>query len=169
MIVVRKEEIGDFEKVYALVAEAFATAEHSDGTEQDFVVALRKSLAFVAELSLVAELDGEVVGFIMFSKIKIGECDTALALAPLAVAPKSQKRGIGRALVEVGHKIAAELGFELSVVLGSDEYYPKFGYEMAENFGIYPPFELPKQYFMVKKFKDSKVAGTVEYPKEFGI
>ena len=62
-------------------------AEHSDGTEQDLVVALRKSDSFVPELSLVAEIDGKIAGHIMFTEGKVGN-DKVLVLAPLAMAPE---------------------------------------------------------------------------------
>ena len=61
-MLIRQEMPADYEAVYGLVAEAFATAEHADGNEQDLVVALRKSEAFVPQLSIIAEIDGELAG-----------------------------------------------------------------------------------------------------------
>lgn len=91
----RQENPNDYSAVYDLVKSAFATAEHSNGNEQDLVVALRKSKAFIPELSLIAEIDGEIIGHILFTKIKIGD-NIALALAPLAVFPKHQNRALVR-------------------------------------------------------------------------
>lgn len=69
---IREERIEDYPAVYALIKEAFATAEHSDGNEQDLVVALRSNKeVFLPALSLVAEQEGEIVGHILFTKAKV--------------------------------------------------------------------------------------------------
>lgn len=81
-IIIRQEKPEDYNEVYNVVQSAFASAEHSDGNEQDLVAALRKSEAFVEQLSLVALEDNRIVGYILFTEVKIGE-STALALAPL--------------------------------------------------------------------------------------
>lgn len=170
MIEIRQENKKDYEEVYNVVKMAFESAKHSDGNEQDLVVALRKSKNFIPELSLVAVNDDKIVGYVMFSKIKIGEYEE-LALAPLAVLPKYQKQGIGKKLIEKGHKIAEGLGFHYSVVLGSEKYYPKLGYVPASQYGIKAPFEVLDENFMVMKLNDfdKEIVGTVEYAKEFNI
>ena len=73
MLEIRQETPKDYEEVYNVVKTAFATAEHSDGNEQDLVVDLRKSNNFIPELSLVAIKDNKIVGYILFTKINIGE------------------------------------------------------------------------------------------------
>ena len=93
-MLIRQETSKDYNTVYNLVKEAFIAAEHSDGTEQDLVTALRAGDAFVPELSLIAEIDGKMVGHILFTKAKVGS-DTVLVLAPLSVLPEFQKQGIG--------------------------------------------------------------------------
>ena len=120
-MLIRKEEPKDYEIIYSLVKDAFDSAEHSDGNEQDLVNALRKGDAFIPELSLVAETDGKIVGHIMFTKAKVAG-NTVLVLAPLSVLPEYQRKGIGAALIKEGHKIANELGYEYSVVLVSEKY-----------------------------------------------
>ena len=159
MIEIRKEQKSDYEEVYNVVKTAFENAKESDGNEQDLVVALRKSSNFIPELSLVAKKDNKIVGYILFTKIQIGKFEE-LALAPLAVLPEYQRQGVGSKLIEEGHKIAKEMGYHYVVVLGSDKYYPKFGYEKASN-----------ENFMVIKLNDLRkgIKGTVKYAKEFGI
>ena len=71
--------------------------------------------------------------------------------------PQYQRKGIGRKLIENGHKIAKELGYHYSVVLGSENYYPKFNYVPAIQYRIKAPFEVQHENFMA------------EYAKEFGI
>ena len=170
MLTIRQENKNDYEEIYNVIKTAFKTAEHSDGNEQDLVVALRKSDNFIPELSLVAVIDNKIVGYILFTKIKIGKQEE-LALAPLGVLPEYQKQGIGRTLIQEGNKKAKELGYHYSVVLGSDKYYPKFGYVSAKEYGIVAPFDVPDENFMAIKLNDTdiEIKGIVQYAKEFGI
>lgn len=167
---IRQEQPADYDSVYQVVKEAFASAWHSDGTEQDLVVALRKSDAFIPALSLVATKDNEVVGHILFTRAFVGTQEV-LALAPLSVRPVCQRNGIGLALMEQGHKVAAELGFPYSVVLGHAKYYPKAGYQPASRFGIKAPFEVQDENFMAIKLVETNenIGGIIEYNKAFGI
>lgn len=169
-MLIRKEESKDYETIYSVVKAAFDSAEHSDGNEQDLVNALRKGEAYIPELSLVAETDGKIVGHIMFTKARVGD-DTVLVLAPLSVLPEYQRMGIGMSLIKEGHCIADRLGYEYSVVLGSEKYYPKTGYLPADNFGIRPPFDVSRENFMVCKIKEDAgdICGVIKYAKEFGI
>lgn len=169
-MLIRKEEAKDREYVYFVVKAAFDSAEHSDGNEHNLVNALRKGEAFIPELSLVAEMDGKIAGHIMFTKATV-ENDTVLALAPLSVLPEYQRKGIGMSLIKEGHRIAGKLGYEYSIVLGSETYYPKAGYVPADRFGIKPPFDVPSENFMACAIKKdaSKLYGVIKYAKEFGI
>ena len=170
MIEIRQESQKDYEEVYRVVKTAFEMAEHSDGNEQDLVVALRNSDSFIPELSLVAVKEDKIVGYILFTKIKI-ENHEEIALAPLAVLPEYQKQGIGSMLIEQGHKIAKQLGYHYSIVLGSENYYPKFGYIPAIQYGIQAPFDVADENFMAIKLNatDTEIEGVVQYAKEFGI
>ena len=170
MINIRRECEADRETVYELVKAAFASAEHSDGNEHDLVNALREGESFIPELSLVAEQDGQIVGYILFTKLKLGSAKL-LALAPLAVLAEYQRTGVGTALIARAHEIARELGYEYSVVLGSEKYYPRSGYVPASSYGIAAPFEVNDENFMAIKLDPEAppVSGTVEYAPEFGL
>ena len=170
MLEIRQENKKDYEEVYNVIKTAFETAEHSDGNEQDLVVALRDSNSFIPELSLVAVQDNKIIGYILFTKIEIGEYEE-LALAPLGILPEYQRKGIGKRLIEEGHRIAKELGYHYSIVLGSEKYYPKFDYIPASQYGIIAPFEVQNENFMAIKLNDSnkEISGIVKYAKEFGI
>lgn len=167
---IRKEEKDDYKAVYQLIKSAFLTAEHSDGTEQDLVHRLRESSAFIPELSLVATLNNTIIGHILFTKVRIGTSEQ-LALAPLAILPKYQRKGVGAQLIKAGHTIAKKLGYQYSIVLGSDDYYPRFGYVPTKNYNILPPFDVPPQNFMLYPLQDQtqKIEGIVEYAQEFQI
>ncbi|MDR6459549.1 putative N-acetyltransferase YhbS [Chryseobacterium vietnamense] len=176
MITVRQEEEKDYKKVFELTEEAFRDMEHSDHQEQFLVEKLRKSEAFIPELSLVAEDEnGTITGHILFTKIKIvneEESFDSLALAPVSVKPGFQNQGIGGKLILEGHRIAKELGYESTILIGHEEYYPRFGYKKTSNFGISFPFDIPEENGMAVELikdglKDKK--GVVKYPQEFGI
>ncbi len=169
-MLIREEEVRDYDVVYTVIKAAFESAEQSGGDEQDLVNALRKSDAYVPELALIAEIDEKVVGHIMFTEVKVGE-SVQLALAPLSVLPEYQKRGIGTALIQEGHRRAQKLGYGYSIVLGSEKFYPKTGYAPAGNYGIIPPFDVPDKNFMAHRLAEDapSIAGVVRYAKEFGI
>jgi predicted N-acetyltransferase YhbS len=107
--------------------------------EAELVEALCAGDSFVPELSLVAEHEGLIVGHILFTHARVGDVDAAL-LAPLAVVPEHQRKGVGTALGHAGLRIARELGFGAALVLGHPEYYPRFGFEPAIPLGVVPPY-----------------------------
>lgn len=169
-MLIRRENESDYEKVYDAVKASFESAEHADGNEQELVNALRNGDSYIPELSLVAEEEGNIVGHIMFTKAWVGDMPV-LALAPLSVVPEYQRKGIGSALIKEGHRVSVCLGFSYSVVLGSENYYSRYGYVPADIFGIQAPFDVPREKFMAYKLKKDapEVCGTIRYAREFGI
>jgi len=172
-VLIRKENLKDFKAVFNLIKEVFKTENKSDHKEQFLVERLRNSSTFIPELSLVAEIDGTIVGHILLAKLKIArnkqEFDS-LVLAPVSVLPKFQGKGIGGQLIKQAHIVAKELGYHSVVLLGHEQYYPKFGYQQASLFGIELPFDAPKENCMVIELtKDGLkgISGKVTYPKEF--
>lgn len=135
-IIIRQETKKDIVDVYNLIKEVFKNAEHSDGDEHNLVNRLRKSNAFIPELSLVAELDKKIVGHILFTKVMVGD-SIQLALAPISVDTALQKQGIGSLLIHTGHTIAKNMGFEYVILLGYPRYYSRFGYRPSRDFILY--------------------------------
>lgn len=174
-VLIRQERKDDYDKVYELVRAAFARADHTNHDEQDLVVRLRNSAAFVSELSLVAEMEGEIVGHILFTRAVIRQGTReheTLALAPLAVTPDYQGKGIGGRLIKAGHRVAQELGFKSGLLVGHPAYYPRFGYRPAETFGIVTDLELPADVFMACELTEDGldgVQGRVEFAPEFNL
>lgn len=171
---IRKEEIKDYDDVFKLIENAFKDEEFSDHQEQFLVERLRKSESFIPELSLVAEMDNQIVGYILLTKIKIinvnFEETISLALAPVAVLKKYQGKGIGGQLIVKAHKIAKDLNFNSVILLGHEKYYPKFGYEMSNKYSIKLPFDVPDENCMLIELTENalkNINGIVEYPKEF--
>lgn len=99
--------------------------------EVPLISVLRNRATFDPDLSLVAELHGEIIGHVLFTPQQAcvkGETLDAVILAPIAVHPDFQKRGVGSMLIEEGHKRAVQKGFQFSLLLGHSSYYPRFGY-----------------------------------------
>ncbi|MGG7057284.1 GNAT family N-acetyltransferase [Clostridium nigeriense] len=173
MIVIRKEETKDYEKVEKVIEESFKTAKFTDNDEHNLVRRLRKSAEFVKELSLIAEDNNKIVGHILLTKAFIKDdnrvCET-LALAPLAVLPDYQNRGIGKSLINMSIEKARDMGYKSIVVLGHENYYPKFGFKKASDYGIKAPFEVPDEAYMILELTPNTlngVNGIVEYSKAF--
>ncbi|MFG4001634.1 GNAT family N-acetyltransferase [Flavobacterium aquidurense] len=172
-IKLRQESENDYESVFQLIEKAFEKEEYSDHKEQFLVERLRKSDAFIPELSIVAEVDNKIVGHILLTKLEIkneSKSFESLALAPVSVLPEFQRKGIGSKLIVHAHKVAKELGYKSVVVLGHQDYYPKFGYELTNKYAIEMPFDVPAENCMLIALTEnglSGVSGKVIYPSAF--
>ena len=170
---IRQEEPADHPAVFRLIEEAFREEPMSDHTEQFLVERLRKSNAFIPELSLVAVDGGKIVGHILLTRIKIkndlNEFDS-LSLAPVSVLPAYQRQGIGSRLIEKAHEIAKGLGHTSVILIGHENYYPRFGYRPASQFGIRLPFDAPEANCLAIELTNkglASVQGAVVYPSAF--
>ncbi len=165
---IRYEKDTDIEKISYINNLAFGQTN-----EGMLVERLRLNPKFIKQLSLVAVKDDTVIGHILFFPIVIengSKQHKSLALAPMSVLPEFQKKGVGSKLIKKGLKIAKGLKYKSVIVLGHKDYYPKFGFLPASNWGIKSPFNVPEDVFMAvelteKGLKD--VSGVVRYPKEF--
>ncbi|TFG38165.1 MAG: N-acetyltransferase [Syntrophobacterales bacterium] len=141
--------------------------------EGRLVEKLRATGEFIKDLSLVAELDGTFVGHILFYPVTINSGENkypTLALAPMSVLPEYQKKKIGSILVIGGLKKAQEMGYRSVIVLGHSDFYRKFAFKTASDWGITPPFEAPDSAFMALELVLGELegkAGVVEYPPAF--
>ncbi|ATP42141.1 GNAT family N-acetyltransferase [Solibacillus sp. R5-41] len=173
-ISIRQERPEDYSKTEEVVKSAFLDEEYSDKKEHELVHRIRKTEAFIPELSLVALNQNEsIVGHILLSKIKIVDGEKAvesLALAPVSVLPEYQKKGIGSQLIKEVLKKAEEAGFHSVIVLGHSEYYPKFGFKQAKLWDIKAPFDVPDEVFMAIELTEKcleSVRGIVQYSEAF--
>jgi putative acetyltransferase len=153
-MLIRAEEHGDWAAVHAVNVSAFERP-----AEANLVDALREHAQPI--VSLVAEDNGAIVGQIMFSPVSLSG-DPALeimGLAPMAVLPGHQRRGIGSALVRAGLEQCRQLGFGAVVVLGHPAYYPRFGFSPSARCGIGCEYEVPEDVFMVLELRAGFLRG----------
>jgi putative acetyltransferase len=166
--IIRPERPDDSDEVRALVTLAMGPSE------AQLVELIRASEHYVADLALVAEEAGRILGHVLFSNVALEgrEVLTVLALAPLCVHPERQRQGIGSALVRAGLERADARGAPLVVVLGHPGYYPRFGFEPARRYGIEHPFpHVEEGAFMVRplaSYRD-RYTGRVVYPSAFDV
>jgi len=162
-IEVRDENPGDLAAIHALNKLAFGQEQ-----EANIVDALRQNGA--ARLSMVAIVNGRIVGHIMYSPITIaGELEGA-ALGPMGVLPEYQNKGIGSELVKTGNARLKREGCPYIIVLGHAEYYPRFGFKPASTFGVTCEWEVPDDVFMLLVLDEAKmrgVSGKSQYRTEF--
>ena len=125
-------------------------------------------------VSLVAIEDGQVVGHIFFSPVSTegsSPAPAAMGLAPMAVAPEWQRRGVGSLLVREGLDVCRAGGCEVVVVVGHPGYYPRFGFVPANRKELSCEYDVPDDVFMVAELRPgalSGVRGMVKYHEAFG-
>lgn len=163
-MLIREERPVDRAAVYTLNTAAFGQP-----AEADLVDRLRDAAQPL--ISLVAEDDGAIVGHIMFTPVTLAGYDERLmGLAPMAVVPGRQRSGIGSALVRAGLDACARLGAAAVVVLGHPEFYPRFGFSPAADFGIASEYDAPREAFMAIELRPGslqRASGTISYHPAF--
>lgn len=165
---IRPETIEDHSLIDTINDRAFGQPD-----EGFLIRAMRKRSDFIPALSLISEVNGTPIGHILFTRIAIrsdNKSNVSLALAPMAVLPEYQKKGIGTAMVKAGIEKARQLGFKSVIVLGHPKYYPRFGFKPASLWSIKAPFEAPDEAFMALELVQGgleAISGTVAYPEEF--
>ncbi len=162
-MIIRKEMVSDIGAITEVTIAAFKTLPISNHTEQFIINALRAANALT--ISLVAEVDGKVVGHIAFSPIAISDGSLNwYGLGPISVLPKYQKQGIGKSLVLKGLSLLKDMGGQGCALVGDPNYYKRFGFINIPDLiheGI------PQEVFLVLPFDKKIPQGTIVFHKGF--
>jgi putative acetyltransferase len=166
---IRPEQPGDEAAIAQIHAEAFAPSV----AEVALVEALRRTPQFDPGLSLLALVAGDPAGHVLFSPVELRlrlERRAALALAPLGVRPRYQRRGWGSRLVQEGLLHAQQRGYEVVFVVGAGDFYGRFGFEPAP--GVANNLGIPSEHLFALDLTGSDaaaLAGVCIYPAAFDI
>lgn len=174
-MIIRKETNWDYEKVQEVIQSAFPFRLELGHDFNEWVVvdAVRNSNSYINELSLVAEVNGTVVGHVMFTPLKIkfeANSFESLALAPVSVHNDFQNKGIGTQLVSAGIMAAKELGYQSIIVLGDHKYYSRFGFQPASKWHIGLDGDFNCEHLSAMELVDNGlegISGNVKYCPEF--
>jgi putative acetyltransferase len=168
-VTLRNEEPDDRLSIGALVAAAFASPPHADLVDE-----LRSSPSYVPELSVVAEDQDALVGFVMITHATLVAPDATITIAnlsPLAILPGCQSQGVGSALMRDIVSRADNLGEPAIVLEGDPGFYGRFGFEPAADHGIELPLPAwaSPEAGQVRRLRayDPSVRGRVVYPAPF--
>jgi putative acetyltransferase len=164
-MIIRPETPDDHDSIRNILITAFANHPYSHQTEHLIVEGLRADDALT--VSLVAEVDGNVVGQIAFSPVKIGGKDHGwLALGPVSVLPAFQRQGIGQALVNEGLKAIRDLGARGCVLVGEPAFYNRFGFRHDPALRMEG---VPPEVLLCLPMSDEMPEGTVMHHPAFSV
>lgn len=159
---IRSEQPGDYAAIFELVKVAFETAAVTNGDEQNYVNRLRAGDAYLPDLALVAEDEGELVGHIILSrtviKAQAGEFPT-LHLGPVSVVLERRCEGIGAQLMAEALRRAREAGHPSVVLVGNPAYYHRFGFRTSTEFGVGNDLGIPEEYVMALELQPGGLDG----------
>lgn len=162
-IIIRSERDADADAIAEVTAAAFDTLEISNHTEQFIIEALRAAGAL--KLSLVAELDGRIIGHIAFSPITISDgTQNWYGLGPISVLPELQRQGVGKALIQEGLSRLKDMGAGGCCLVGHPEYYVKFGFQKMPGLVLE---EVPPEVFFALSFDGHTPRGSVAFHEAF--
>ena len=162
-MIIRNEMEPDLEKISEITKAAFENHPYGSHTEQFIINALRAANALT--ISLVAEVDGKVVGHIAFSPVTIPDgSQDWYGLGPVSVLPECQKQGIGKSLIHEGLSSLKSLGANGCVLVGDPKYYGRFGFRNYPDL-IYEG--VPQEYFLALPFDTKKTQGVVVFHQGF--
>ncbi len=162
-IIIRSETDADVSAITDVTVAAFKTLEISNHTEQFIIEALRAAKALA--ISLVAEVDGRIIGHIAFSPVTISDgTQNWYGLGPVSVLPVYQRQGIGKALIREGLSRLKDMNAQGCCLVGHPDYYRKFGFKNISGL-VYEG--VPQEVFFALSFDGRYPQGTVAFHEGF--
>ncbi len=163
---IRRERAGDAPFIHELTRAAFEDAPHASHTEAQIVDALREAGALT--VSLVAEVDGRLVGHVAVSPVEVDDAVEAglFGLGPISVLSEHRRCGVGSALMRAALDALRALDASGCVLLGDPAFYARFGFEPAAPL-VLP--DVPPEYFQALVFRTKAPAGVVRYHAAFDV
>jgi len=162
-MIIRNEKATDIAAITEVTIAAFKNLQISNHTEQFIIHALRVARALT--VSLVAEIDGQIVGHIAFSPVKISDGATGwYGLGPISVFPDLQRQGIGKALINQGLSLLKEIGGQGCALVGDPNYYKQFGFK---NYSELVHEGVPQEVFLILPFTEKVPKGIVVFHEGF--
>jgi putative acetyltransferase len=162
-LIIRNERAADIEEITEVTIAAFKNHPISNHTEQFIIKALRAAGALT--ISLVAEIDGHIVGHIAFSPVTISDgTKDWYGLGPVSVLPDYQKQGIGKALINKGLSLLRDMDGQGCALLGDPNYYKRFGFR---NHPELIHEGIPQEFFLVLPFTEKVPGGIVVFHAGF--
>lgn len=159
----RSESDGDASAIADVTVAAFKALEISNHTEQFIIAALRAAKALT--VSLVAEVDGRVIGHIAFSPVTISDgTRNWYGLGPVSVLPEYQRRGIGKALIQEGLSRLRQMNAQGCCLVGHPDYYRKFGFKNMPGLVLEG---VPQEVFFALSFDGHTPQGAVTFHEGF--
>lgn len=163
MLNIRNERESDYKIVEDITRKAFYNVYVPGCMEHYLVHIMREHEDFIPELDFVIELDGQIVGNIMYTKAKLtdegGTEKEIVTFGPVSILPKYQRKGYGKMLIEHSLKRAAELGYEAVVIMGSPANYVGSGFQCCRKYNICVEKEKYPAAMLVKELKPGALDG----------
>lgn len=175
-ITIRLENKNDYRKTEILTREAFWNV-YCPGCKEHYVLhCYRNDPAFVPELDFVMELNGELIGQIIYVRSQI-ECDNGQALpimtfGPISIAPEYKRNGYGKRLLDYSMEQAKKLGAGALAITGNIDFYGKSGFVPAKTMGVRYADDPDANYFLIKELIPgflSGISGTYKDPKGYFV
>lgn len=163
MLNIRNERESDYKNVEDITRKAFYNVYVPGCMEHYLVHIMRGHEDFIPELDFVIEVDGQIVGNIMYTKSKLtdegGTEKEIVTFGPVSILPKYQRKGYGKMLIEHSLKRAAELGYEAVVIMGSPANYVGSGFQCCRKYNICVEKEKYPAAMLVKELKPGALDG----------
>jgi len=162
-LILREETTTDIDAITEVTIAAFKNLPVSNHTERFIISALRDANALT--ISLVADIDGRVVGHIAFSPVIISDgTKDWYGLGPISVLPEYQKQGIGKSLIKKGLSLLKNMGGQGCALVGDPNYYKQFGFK---NYSELIHEGIPQEVFLALPFNEKVPKGTIEFHEGF--